>query len=90
MNGPVTPVNPRQARRRRPYRGPVLFVIGAALIASLVLDRSSVLEPTQPSTAAAIEAISADPTVPASNAVSTSWYCAEGTSTPTDAPTRPS
>jgi Family of unknown function (DUF5719) len=82
VNAPVTPVPAREARARRPYRGPVLLVIGAALIASLVIDRSSLLEPTQPSTAATIDAISADPTVPATNAVSTSWYCAEGTSTP--------
>ena len=34
-----------------------------------------------PSAATAAGAIAADPTVPSTDAVSTSWYCAEGTST---------
>ena len=75
-------VSTRESRPRRPRRGVVLFVIGALVIASFVLDESSVLSSTAPSDPQSAAAISPEPTVPSSDAVSTSWFCVEGTSTP--------
>ncbi|MEX2100802.1 MAG: DUF5719 family protein [Acidimicrobiia bacterium] len=83
-NGTGDSVATRDARPRRPRRGIVLFGIGALLIGSIVLDESSVRSSTEgstgPSPAQGVAAISAEPTVPSPDAVSTSWYCAEGTS----------
>jgi hypothetical protein len=60
----------------------VLFVIGAALIAIVALDSSSVRSSSGVTTTGGVATIASEPNVPAADAVSTSWFCAEGTSTP--------
>jgi hypothetical protein len=71
----------RAPRPRRPRRGPVLLVIGVALVAAVVLDGSAVRSSTSTPSVDAVTA-SAQPNVPAADAVSTTWFCAEGTSNP--------
>jgi hypothetical protein len=72
----------RALRPRRPRRGPVLLAIGAVLIAIVVLDSSSVRSSSGVTTTGGAAAIASEPNVPATDAVSTTWFCAEGTSTP--------
>jgi hypothetical protein len=58
-------------------RGPILFVLAAALAAAIVYDGS---ESSSQAGATRAGAIAASPAVPRADALSTSWYCAEGTS----------
>jgi Family of unknown function (DUF5719) len=60
-------------------RAPILLVLAAVLAAAIVLNDT---ESTKPATATIAAPPDAGPVVPASDALSTSWYCAEGTSTP--------
>jgi hypothetical protein len=61
-------------------RGPILLVVIAAVVAAIVLDHTQ--SQSGSASAATPAAVSAAPSVPAADALSTSWYCAEGTSTP--------
>ncbi|MDQ1432918.1 MAG: hypothetical protein QOF40_3520 [Actinomycetota bacterium] len=72
---PVTPL-PRRGRKVR--RGPILFVVLAALIAALVVQQHA--SSTTGSTAPRVVLDGAS--VPPADAASTAWYCAEGTSSP--------
>lgn len=59
-------------------RGPVLFALAVVLAAAIVYDGS---ESTSRASATRAGAIAASPAVPPADALSTSWYCTEGTST---------
>jgi hypothetical protein len=60
-------------------RAPILLVLAAVLVAAIVTQNQS-----SANTAHAVPVALADtgPAVPAADALSTSWFCAEGTSTP--------
>ena len=64
---------------RRVWRGPILLIVIAALVAAVIADRDSTDATTS---GAAAAALGAAPAVPAADALSVSWFCAEGTSTP--------
>lgn len=62
------------ARERQPSRAAVLVVVLACLVAAAVLDR------TGPSARGATEdAVALGPRVPTTRAITTAWYCADGT-----------
>jgi Family of unknown function (DUF5719) len=74
---PIPPATaPRRARKVR--RGPILLVVLAAVVAAVVVQRRA----PSPSTSVAAPALAQGVSVPPSDAASTAWYCAEGTSTP--------
>ena len=58
-------------------RGPILFVLIALLVAAIVYDGNA---SSSPASAARAGAIVSGPAVPPADALSTSWYCTEGTS----------
>src|SRR5215211_1644307 len=60
-------------------RTPILLVLAAVLAAAIVFSDT---KSTTQATATVAAPPDAGPVVPASDALSTSWYCAEGTSTP--------
>lgn len=60
-------------------RTPILLVLGAVLVAAIVFNNT---DSATHATATIAAPPDAGPVVPASDALSTSWYCAEGTSTP--------
>ena len=60
-------------------RAPILLVLAAVLAAAIVVNNT---DSTKPATAKIAAPPDAGPVVPAADALSTSWYCAEGTSTP--------
>ena len=64
-------------RARKIRRGPILFALAAMLIAAGVYDGS---ESSGQAGATGADALGASPAVPLADALSTSWYCAEGTS----------
>ncbi len=61
-------------------RGPILLVVLAAVVAAIVLDQTASTRVTAGTSAAV--AVSAEPSVPTADTLSTSWYCADGTSNP--------
>ncbi len=76
---PETPApSPSPSRRtRKVRRGPVLVVMLAAVVAAVVVQQGAPSTSTSDATPAAVVGVS----VPHSDAASTAWYCAEGTST---------
>jgi len=60
-------------------RAPILLVIAAVIAAAIVFNDT---DSTTHATTTVAAPPDAGPEVPASDALSTSWYCAEGTSTP--------
>jgi hypothetical protein len=65
----------------RARRGLILFVVVGAVVAAIVLDHTQSSSNSANAQTSA-PAVSPEPSVPAADALSTSWYCAEGTSTP--------
>ena len=70
------------ARTKKIHRVPILIALIAVLVAAIVFDSRESSSQTNGAAAAAAAASVAEPSVPSKDAVSTSWYCAEGTSTP--------
>jgi hypothetical protein len=66
-------------RQRTVRRAPILLVVFGAIVAAIVFQQRAPSAPAHPSVAAAVNTGVA---VPPPNALSASWYCAEGTSTP--------
>lgn len=63
---------------RKIRRGPILLVLALVLVAAILYDGS---ESSTQASATRAGAVAASPEVPAADALSTSWYCAEGSST---------
>jgi len=79
---PFTPgrdTEPVSARQAAPRRLPVLLVVAGCIAVAAAFAISGNGAPPAPSTGGAVAAI---PTVAEPDAVSTSWYCAEGTGAP--------
>jgi hypothetical protein len=75
--GAAQPTPGRRARKVR--RGPILFVVVAALVAAVVVQQSESSSSGSPGPAAAVvDGVS----MPPAAALSATWFCAEGTSTP--------
>ena len=70
-------MSPRTARRT--LRLPIVVVVVALVAGAVYLDRTA---PSASGTPATTVAASQGPTIPRADALSTAWYCAEGTSTP--------
>jgi hypothetical protein len=64
-------------RAKKIRRGPILLALAAVLVAAGVYDGG---ESSSQVGATGADAIGASPSVPLADALSTSWYCAEGTS----------
>ncbi len=64
-------------REKKIYRVPILVALVAVVVAAIVLDNR---ESTSQASAIRAGRSAADPAVPSKDALSTSWYCAEGTS----------
>jgi hypothetical protein len=60
-------------------RTPILVALALVLVAAIVFQER---DTTGAAGASAVRATAASPAVPESDALSTSWFCAEGTSTP--------
>jgi Family of unknown function (DUF5719) len=69
----------RKAGSRKVRRAPILVLLGAVVVAAIVFNNH---ESSKRATANVSEATAAGAAVPAAGALSTSWYCTEGTSTP--------
>jgi len=61
------------------HRIPILIVLVAVVVAAIVFDNR---ESSSQASAVRAEGAAADPAVPTKDSLSTSWYCAEGTSAP--------
>src|SRR5436190_271735 len=66
-----------RAARGAAHRIPALVLVGVLIAGLVVLERSS--SSTAPSISHRVSAVDG-PSVPATDAVSVAWYCAEGTS----------
>src|SRR5207248_3498905 len=60
-------------------RAPILLALAAILAAAIAFDDH---QSSNPATATVAPLADAGPVVPSADALSTTWYCAEGTSTP--------
>jgi Family of unknown function (DUF5719) len=61
------------------HRVPILVALAAVVVAAIALDNG---ESSSQASAIPAGATAADPAVPPKDSLSTSWYCAEGTSAP--------
>ena len=71
-------MSPRAARRT--YRLPIILVVAALVAGAIYLDQTAPETSGAGAAAAAATAVIQGPTVPRADALSTAWYCAEGTS----------
>ncbi len=82
MTDPEVNPTPEPARRtRKVRRAPILLVVIAAVVAAVVVQQGASSSSTSNPTAL-VAAARAGVSVPPPDAVSSAWYCAEGTSQP--------
>jgi hypothetical protein len=82
IDEPSAEDTPTPRRTRRVRRGPILFVVVVALVVAVVAQQNAPSDSSASGAPSASVVARADVGVPAADVVSSTWYCAAGTSTP--------